>query len=128
MYYLWLCSCLQCRRPRFNPWVGKIPWRRKWHPTPVLLPGKSHRLRSLVGYSPWCRKELDTTERLQDRDVHATEAQFSSRNKGHMVCKPLNIEFLTLKKFANPSLHQLYLIDLSVGMKPSNCIVQLGSS
>jgi len=38
---------LQCRRPRFNPWVGKIPWRRKWHPTPVLLPGKSHGLRSL---------------------------------------------------------------------------------
>ena len=45
--------CLQCRRPRFNPWVGKIPWRRKWQPTPVLLPGKFHGLRSLVGYSPW---------------------------------------------------------------------------
>ena len=34
-------------------WVGEIPWRRKWHPTPVLLPGKSHGQRSLVGYSPW---------------------------------------------------------------------------
>ena len=45
--------CLQCRRPRFNPWVEKIPWRRKWQPTPVLLPGKFHGLRSLVGYSPW---------------------------------------------------------------------------
>ena len=56
--------CLQCRRPRFDPWVGKIPWRRKWHPTPVLLPGKSHGRRSLVGYSPWGRKESDTTERL----------------------------------------------------------------
>ena len=32
--------CLQCRRPRFNPWVGKIPWKRKWQPTPVFLPGK----------------------------------------------------------------------------------------
>ena len=40
------------------------PWRRKWHPTPVLLPGKSHGQRSLVGYSPWGPKELDTTERL----------------------------------------------------------------
>ena len=40
--------CLQCGRPRFNPWVGKIPWRRKGQPTPVLLPGKSHRRRSLV--------------------------------------------------------------------------------
>ena len=42
----------------------KILWRRKWHPTPVLLPGKSHGWRSLVGYSPWGRKESDTTERL----------------------------------------------------------------
>ena len=38
--------------------------RRQWHPTPVLLPGKSHEQRSLVGYRPWGRKELDTTERL----------------------------------------------------------------
>ena len=45
--------CLQCRRPRFNPWVGRIPWRRKWQPTPVFLPGKSHGQRSLAGYSPW---------------------------------------------------------------------------
>ena len=46
---------------RFDPWVGKIPWRRKWQPTPVLLPGKSHGQRSLVGYSPWGRKESDMT-------------------------------------------------------------------
>ena len=46
------------------PWVGKIPWRRQWQPTLVLLPGKFHGLRSLVGYSPWGRKEPDTTERL----------------------------------------------------------------
>ena len=39
-------------------------WRRQWHPTPVLLPGKSHGRRSLVGCSPWGREELDTTERL----------------------------------------------------------------
>ena len=48
----------------FNPWVRKIPWRRKWQPTPVLLPGKSDGWRSLVGYSPWGYKESDTTERL----------------------------------------------------------------
>ena len=40
--------CLQCERPGFDPWVGKIPWRRKWQPTPVLLPRKSHGRRSLV--------------------------------------------------------------------------------
>ena len=55
---------LQCGRPRFAPWVGKILWRRKLQPTPVLLPGKSHRQRSVVGYSPWCCKESATTERL----------------------------------------------------------------
>ena len=43
----------QCRRHRFGPWVRKIPWRRKWQPTPVFLPGKCHRQRSLAGYSPW---------------------------------------------------------------------------
>ena len=48
----------------FDSWVGKIPWRRKWHPTPVLLPGGSHGQRSLAGYSPWGRKELATTEGL----------------------------------------------------------------
>ena len=48
---------LQCRRYRFDPWVGKIPWSRKWQPTPVFLPGESHGQRSLVGYSPWGCKE-----------------------------------------------------------------------
>ena len=50
--------------PGFDPWVGKIPWRRKWQPTPVLLPRKFHGWRSLVDYSPWGCKELDTTEQL----------------------------------------------------------------
>ena len=45
-------------------WVSWRGWRRQWHPTPVLLPGKSHGWRSLVGCSPWGRKESDTTERL----------------------------------------------------------------
>jgi len=40
---------------------GKIPWRRAWQPTPVFWPGESHGQRSLVGYSPWGCKELDTT-------------------------------------------------------------------
>ena len=46
------------------PWVGKIPWRRKWQPTPVFLLGKSHGQRSLAGYSPWGHKESDMTEQL----------------------------------------------------------------
>ena len=47
-----------------SSWVWTIPWRRKWQSTPALLPGKSHGRRSLIGYSPWGRKESDTTERL----------------------------------------------------------------
>ena len=52
--------CLQGRRPGFDPWVGKIPWRRKWQPTPVFLPGTSRGQRSLVGYSPGGCKQSDT--------------------------------------------------------------------
>ena len=55
---------LQCKRPRCNLWVRKVPWRRKWQPTPVFLPGKSHGQRSLGGYGPWDHKEKNTTERL----------------------------------------------------------------
>ena len=55
---LWL-SFLQCGRPEFNPWIGKMPWRRERLPLPVFWPGEFYRL-----YSPWGRKELDTTERL----------------------------------------------------------------
>ena len=52
------------RETGFNLWVGKIPWRRKWQSTPVLLPGKSHGQRSLGDYSPQGQKELDMTEKL----------------------------------------------------------------
>ena len=49
-----------------DPYVGKIPCRREWQPTPVSLPGESHGQRSLLGCSPWSRKEPDTTERKED--------------------------------------------------------------
>ena len=53
----WYRICLPCRRCGFNPWVRKIPWRRKWQPTQVFLPTKCHGQRSLAGYSPWGCKE-----------------------------------------------------------------------
>ena len=69
--WLWATQVAQCRRIRllsrrckFDPWVGKILWRKKWQPTPVFLPAKFHGQRSLAGYSPWGNKESDTTERL----------------------------------------------------------------
>ena len=59
------------RRCRFNPWVGKILRRRKWKPTPALLPGESHGQRSLEGYSLWGHTGLDMTEQLS---THSTQS------------------------------------------------------
>ena len=56
------CQCRRCKTCQFDPWFGKIPWRRKCQPTPVFLPGTSHGQRSLAGFSPWGRKEWDTIE------------------------------------------------------------------
>ena len=49
---------LQCKRPEFDPWVRKIPWRREWQPTPEFLPGEFYGYRSLADYSPWDRKRV----------------------------------------------------------------------
>ena len=56
------CLCRRHKRQRFNSWVEKISWRRKWQPTLVFSPGEGHGQRSLVGYSPWSCKELDEIE------------------------------------------------------------------
>ena len=70
----------------------EVPWRRKWQSTPVLLPGKSHGQRSLVGYSTWGHKESDTTERLSD----LWEPKFTTYNpKVFIVCgKVSSVAFL----------------------------------
>ena len=58
----WYRIHLKIRRRAFDPWVGKIPWKMKWQPTPVFLPGKFHGQRSLAG--PWGHKDLDMTEHM----------------------------------------------------------------
>ena len=63
------CQFRRCRRRGFSPWVRKIPWRRKWQPTPVFLPGESHEQRSLAGYSPWGGTESDTTESVHTQGM-----------------------------------------------------------
>ena len=63
---MWLSdkeSTCQCR---FDPWVRKMSWRRKWPPTPVFMPGESHRQRRLVGYGPWGHTGSDKTEVTED--------------------------------------------------------------
>ena len=63
------CQCQRHRRCGFDPWVEKIPWSRNWQPITAILPGESHGHRSLMGYSPWDHKELDTTWRLSTQDL-----------------------------------------------------------
>ena len=60
----WKRIWLQWRRWGFHPWIQTTPWRMKWQPTPVFLPGISHGQRSLVGWSPWGCNDLDMTEPL----------------------------------------------------------------
>ena len=79
----------QSRRGRFNHWVGKIPWRRKWQLTPVLLPDESRGQKSQVGYSPWGRQELDTTKQQQQRRLNEHEFEQTpgdSGRPGSLVC------------------------------------------
>ena len=70
----------QCKRPGFDPWVGRIPWRREWLLTPVVLSGESHGQRSLVDYSPQGHKEWDTTEWLT-LSLHRRHYHWQRRGK-----------------------------------------------
>ena len=63
-------QCRRRKRHRFDHCVGKIPWRRAWQPTPVLLPGESHGQRSLEGYGPQGRKESDMPEATEHACTH----------------------------------------------------------
>ena len=74
------CQCRRLRRHWFDPWVGNIPWRRKWQPIPVFQPEKFHGQRSLAGYSPQGHKESDMTERLSTAQ-HSTALVSLEKNK-----------------------------------------------
>ena len=102
-----------CRRRRFDPWVGKIPLRREWQPTPVFLPGASHGQRSLVGYSPRCHKESDMTEWL------VISVQFSSvAQLCPTVCDPMNHSTPGLPvHYQLPEFTQLYIYSFSDSFK-----------
>ena len=90
------CQCRRHKRREFHPWVGKIPWRRKWQLTPVFLSGKFHVQRSLVGDSPWSHKQSDTTER---RSTQKQKNRFSWTSS---VCgfQSLNSHMPVLEKYS----------------------------
>ena len=77
------CQCRRLKRHRFHPWVRKIPWSRKWRPTPVFLPGESHGQRSLAGYSEKDCKQSDTAQ-----FTHTHSPPSSTENKSNI--KPNN--------------------------------------
>ena len=104
------CQCRRPKRPGFNPWVKKIPWRREWLPTSVFLPGESHGQRSLVGYTPEGRKESDTLKRLS---THASGWQRGLRSSycfigrcyaqwGDTWCYDKSVCALCFLEFHNP--------------------------
>ena len=78
----------------------KISWWRKWQPTPVFLPEKSHRWRSLVGYSPWGRKESDTTEWF-----HFSYHLSGSSNVNVLAIKEWRLECCLKKRASSTVIH-----------------------
>ena len=85
------CQCKGWKRCGFDPWVGKIPWRRTWQPTSICLPGESYRQRSLAGYSPWGHRESDRTEATWHTSTH-TEADLILGRKFIYHCRFLGRE------------------------------------
>ena len=75
------CQCRRRKRCGFSPWIGKIPWRRKWQRTPVFLPEKFHGQRSLAVYSPWGHQESDTTEWLSTYNMELKRSGIHYLNK-----------------------------------------------
>ena len=77
------CQCRRCARCGFDPWVGKIPWSRKWHPSPIFLLGKSHRQRSLTDYSPRGCKKSDMTQHALVRTYACTHTRTHTHTHTH---------------------------------------------
>ena len=109
------CQCRRHKRPRFNPCVGKIPWRRKWQPTPVFMPGESHGQRSLVGYGPQGLKEMDMTKVTQHTHIRISTIFQILPHIGHypvLSRVPCAIQqvliryllYIQYRVYANPSL------------------------
>ena len=83
--------CPQYRRPGFDPWVGKIPWRREWQPTAVLFPGESRGQRNLAGYSPWgCRVRHNRATNAHTQ-THTQEINRKKKNQQKIAIQGLQL-------------------------------------
>ena len=82
-WFRWWRICLPCGRPGFDPWVGRIPWRRERLPTPVFLPGESHGRRILVGYSTWGHRNWQPTLVFSPGESHGQRNMVGYSPWGH---------------------------------------------
>ena len=101
-------------------WVGKLPWRRQWQPTPVFLPGEFHAQRSLATYSPWDPKELDVTENtFQLQQTHHTAC-----SDADIVCG-LTSQPLVHIDCCKTLSHSLFHLKCSRRLRGRHCFVQI---
>ena len=109
--------CLQCRRPRFNLCVWKIPWRRKWQPTPVFLPGESYGQRNLTGYSSWTATDtftfLYTKSRLATMRPKQSHERLTFSPLTYLFCHHINLNsilsIISIKRTFSKMLEHLFL-------------------
>ena len=106
--------CLWWGRPKFDPWVGKIPGEGNGYPVQLFLPGKSQGWRSLAGYNPWGHKKLDTNERLifslSLQDSISLKYLFGEGENNLLLSSNWYYQFLTLSLIAS-----IHLFILSAG-------------
>ena len=96
------CQCRRHTRHGFNPWLGKILGNRKWQPVPVFFPGKFHGERNVVGYSPWGRNELDTTERVRTHTHTHTHTNTHTRTSVSVLLTRCSKVFIDMPGKAIP--------------------------
>ena len=120
------CQCRRCKRCGFNPWVRKIPWRRKWYPTPVFLPEKFHGQRTLGGYSTWVAK---SQTQLSGQHIHThtlihshTHSQTNSHTHTHSHTNNLVLCIVFLERRETV---QLLCNDISRDQKIQSHITQV---
>ena len=100
-------SC-QCRRHGLNPWVGKISWRRKRQPTPLLLPGKTHGQSRQVGYRPWSDKRIRHDLQLNNNNQFSSVAQSCPTLYNPMNCSTPGLPVHhQLPEFAQTHVHRV---------------------
>ena len=126
------CQCRRGKRYGFDPWVGKIPWRRKGHPIPVFFPGKSHGQRNLVGYCPQGRNDSDTREATWQACTHGSATCLNPgevASIGEVLCVPSRHPSCVLQGFRQRAAWALLFLQTdcvgnpvgSVGPSPAGC-------